>query len=305
MNVALQRPPPAPPGAGGGRKGRATLRAWRATLATLGWSEWRTALVMTAATTSIAIGQQVEEIAQLSGAAALLRFAGADLVDCAIAVLLGLCLWAIAARLPPGRLVRGQRLALALLAAVLLHALIAPPLRGLVEPLRACHGSDCSPQMREISPWRLHLVFSGQMLIFGAISFAWVELQQRNRAAAAELAAAQQARAQLVRSAFDARMAALQSQVDPQFLFDSLVEVEAAYRVDTAHGADRLDRLSAYLRQALPRLQEVLERLRQGTGASAAAVAPIDAPACAPARQRRQHTQHDVDEKHDRDPRRG
>lgn len=238
-------------------------------LATWGWSEWRAALVLTAATTCIAIGQQVEDIAQLRGAMPLLRFIAADLVDCASAVLLGLCFWVVAARSPPGRLARGWRLAIALLATVLLQALIGPPLRGLVEPLRACLGPDCSAEMMAIPPWRLHLVISGQILIFGAMTFAWNELGQRNRAAAAELAAAQQARAQLLRSAFDARMAALQSQVDPQYLFDSLVEVEAAYAIDVARGAERLDQLSAYLRQALPRLQAVLEQLRQGDGGAA------------------------------------
>jgi len=48
----------------------------------------------------------------------------------------------------------------------------------------------------------------------------------------------------------------MQAQVEPQFLFDTLVDVEALYRADAPRAAENLDRLITYLRVALPRLRE-------------------------------------------------
>jgi LytS/YehU family sensor histidine kinase len=48
----------------------------------------------------------------------------------------------------------------------------------------------------------------------------------------------------------------MQAQVEPQFLFDTLVGVQATYDRDTATGATVMDRLINYLRVALPRLRE-------------------------------------------------
>jgi LytS/YehU family sensor histidine kinase len=48
----------------------------------------------------------------------------------------------------------------------------------------------------------------------------------------------------------------MQAQVEPQFLFDTLVDIEQLYQKDTAGAADNLDRLITYLRVALPRLRE-------------------------------------------------
>ena len=52
------------------------------------------------------------------------------------------------------------------------------------------------------------------------------------------------------------RLASMQAQVEPQFLFDSLVDIEKLYRRDASRAADDLDRLISYLRVALPRLRE-------------------------------------------------
>jgi Histidine kinase len=62
--------------------------------------------------------------------------------------------------------------------------------------------------------------------------------------------------AQLCRKAFAARLQAMQARVEPQFLFNTLANVERLYDTD-AKLADRvLDDLIVYLRTALPQLRE-------------------------------------------------
>jgi len=63
-------------------------------------------------------------------------------------------------------------------------------------------------------------------------------------------------RARLSRSTFESRLQATQARVEPQFLFDTLGDIERLYEVDS-HLAERmLDDLIAYLRAALPSLRE-------------------------------------------------
>jgi hypothetical protein len=63
-------------------------------------------------------------------------------------------------------------------------------------------------------------------------------------------------RAQLARQAFEARLQAMQARVEPQFLFNTLTQVERLYE-SNAKLADRmLDDLIVYLRAALPQLRE-------------------------------------------------
>lgn len=61
---------------------------------------------------------------------------------------------------------------------------------------------------------------------------------------------------QLRRLALEARLAALQAQVDPTLLFDALVAVEQAYDRHDPTASARLERLIRHLRVALPRLRD-------------------------------------------------
>jgi LytS/YehU family sensor histidine kinase len=47
----------------------------------------------------------------------------------------------------------------------------------------------------------------------------------------------------------------MRAQVDPQFLFDSLADVQSLYAIEAGRGAATLDLLIAYLHTALPRLR--------------------------------------------------
>jgi hypothetical protein len=70
------------------------------------------------------------------------------------------------------------------------------------------------------------------------------------------LRSAQLERERLARRAFEARLQAMQARVEPQFLFNTLAQVERLYETDAALGDRMLDDLIVYLRAALPQLRE-------------------------------------------------
>jgi hypothetical protein len=95
-----------------------------------------------------------------------------------------------------------------------------------------------------------------QLGLAAAIFVLVVEVLQRRSATAAAVHAARRERAAAVREVLESRLAAMQAQVEPQFLFNTLVAIEALYQKDAAAAAANLDRLIQYLRVALPRLRE-------------------------------------------------
>lgn len=70
-------------------------------------------------------------------------------------------------------------------------------------------------------------------------------------------------RSRLERSALDARLRLLQAQVEPHFLFNTLANVRALVDVGSPKAPHVLDRLIAYLRAAVPRLQQPLTTMAQ------------------------------------------
>jgi len=71
------------------------------------------------------------------------------------------------------------------------------------------------------------------------------------------------------RTLLEARLAALQGQIEPHFLFNTLANVQYLLRHDTGRADRMLERLNAYLRASLPELRQAestlgqeLERLR-------------------------------------------
>jgi hypothetical protein len=191
------------------------------------------------------------------GLPTLLKVAASTTICWSVQVALALCAWAIADRSgaqPEGRV---WRLAIVLCGAVLLQAAFEPALSELlVGRMDPCFWHECSGKdWSKVPAWLLHSEQSGQMLVFGGLVFAWLEVEHRNREIEARLLASQQERARLQRATMDARLTAMQAHIDPQFLFDSLADVEAAYVVDTSGATGTLDRLITYLRAALPRLR--------------------------------------------------
>jgi len=94
------------------------------------------------------------------------------------------------------------------------------------------------------------------ILVVGGMVYAVAEvLCQRSRTQLDFEAAARQ-QVNLEQELLESKLAAMQAQVEPRFLFDTLVDIEALYEKDPQHAAEDLDRLIAYLRAALPRLRD-------------------------------------------------
>lgn len=78
------------------------------------------------------------------------------------------------------------------------------------------------------------------------------ELLEASRRAGEELHAAQMAALATEHDLIEGDLRAAQARVDPDFLFESLRNVELAYAAATAQGQERLDALIRFLRAALP-----------------------------------------------------
>ena len=69
--------------------------------------------------------------------------------------------------------------------------------------------------------------------------------------------------ATLTRDVLESRLAAMQAQVEPQFLFNTLAQVERLYEIDPARAARMLDDLIAYLRAAMPLMRDTSSTVKQ------------------------------------------
>ena len=236
---------------------RATLIAWGDAIRSLPISAWKWAGLIGLFGTTLQCALILGEAQPSVPLSALLPVCGAAGICWGAQVTLGLGAWAIADRSGVATERRAGRLAIALTVAVLLQAILSPTLVSLlVGHLDPCVVHGCEDKdWSKVPAWLMDAESSGHMLMFGALVFAWLEANRSNREIEQRLLTSQQERARLKRSAFDARLTAMRAQVDPQFLFESLADVQAAYAIDTAKGASTLDLLIAYLRTALPRLR--------------------------------------------------
>jgi Histidine kinase len=116
---------------------------------------------------------------------------------------------------------------------------------------------DLMARKKELPP--IWLAIAGNTLHLGVFSFLFAlaaEVLARRASTAAAVRAAQREQASVAREVLESRLAAMQAQVEPQFLFNSLVGIEALYQKDAVAAAENLDHLIQYLRVALPRLRE-------------------------------------------------
>ncbi len=171
---------------------------------------------------------------------------------------LALLAWSVADRVDDTTMARPGRLALALVITAVVHAAIMPLLLYDVLQLPdPCTLDDCTKPGWPTRPRALrHFGSVGLVIVFGGLMFAMIELLRRQAQLDSALEAAREERGRLARNTFESRLAAMQAQVEPQFLFDSLVDIEALYERDVVAGGGTLDRLIAYLRTALPRLRD-------------------------------------------------
>jgi LytS/YehU family sensor histidine kinase len=104
-------------------------------------------------------------------------------------------------------------------------------------------------------------------LFIGVLFAPWMALgamvRQRDALARHQALSFQLERSELERQALDARMRLLQAQVQPHFLFNTLANVRALVRAGSPQAPAVLDSLIAYLRAAVPRLDEPTTTLAQ------------------------------------------
>ena len=117
--------------------------------------------------------------------------------------------------------------------------------------------------------WRDQLRLTGFGIIcFNGILFGpWMAfiamVRQRDELAREQQLSFQLEKSELERQALDARMRLLQAQVQPHFLFNTLANVRALVRAGSPQAPAVLDSLIAYLRAAVPRLDETATTLGQ------------------------------------------
>jgi hypothetical protein len=104
---------------------------------------------------------------------------------------------------------------------------------------------------------------------FGAITFlgmlvsSWVAMTALMRERDELMKRAERERGELERQALDSRLRLLQAQVEPHFLFNTLANVQALVDIGSARASPVLASLVSYLRAAVPRLSEPVNRLGQ------------------------------------------
>jgi LytS/YehU family sensor histidine kinase len=119
------------------------------------------------------------------------------------------------------------------------------------------HASHQRPQMTAL------VVLMGEGLLFGPWIALVAMLRQRDIFARNQALAFQLERSELEREASDARLHLLQAQVKPHFLFNTLANVQALVDSGSPRASGVLRSLIAYLRAAVPRLQDSTTTIQQ------------------------------------------
>ena len=115
------------------------------------------------------------------------------------------------------------------------------------------------------NPARVNGYFS--LTALGILVALWIALgamvRQRDALARNQALAFELERSELARQALDTRMHLLQAQVQPHFLFNTLANVQALVESGSPQASKVLQSLIAYLRAAVPRLNEPANTLGQ------------------------------------------
>jgi signal transduction histidine kinase len=105
------------------------------------------------------------------------------------------------------------------------------------------------------------------LTVLGVMVALWIALgamvRQRDELARNQALAFELERSELARQALDTRMHLLQAQVQPHFLFNTLANVQALVETGSPQASKVLESLIAYLRAAVPRLNDPTTTLGQ------------------------------------------
>jgi signal transduction histidine kinase len=109
------------------------------------------------------------------------------------------------------------------------------------------------------------LVGFGQLAVAGVFFGLWLGLgamiRQRDARAHAQTLAFERERRELERQAIEARTQLLRSQIQPHFLFNTLANIQALVEAGSPHAPQVLASLIAYLKAAVPQLDETVSTL--------------------------------------------
>lgn len=119
--------------------------------------------------------------------------------------------------------------------------------------MRQSKGEPMHGHMR----WTTFIGDSLSVFIPTGLTVTLFELIERRQRTQASLQQLQHEQSVLTRRAMASRLAVMQAQVEPQFLFDTLVDVEQAYERADPSAPAQMERLIRHLRVALPRLREM------------------------------------------------
>ena len=96
---------------------------------------------------------------------------------------------------------------------------------------------------------------------FGCVVVATVILREKHARDQARILRAESERHQMEKRVLEARLALMQAQVEPHFLFNTLANVQHLVETDPASASRMLDSLIQYLRAALPQMREAATNL--------------------------------------------
>lgn len=166
--------------------------------------------------------------------------------------------WLPASRSAPENRWRVARLAAAVVLGAVLAKLVYDqlmPLLHLPSIAELARDRKCEAPCRPLG-WVNFIGDCLSICVTASLSVAWYEMAMRRRRTRAKVEALLREQSAMQRDAVAARLAALQAQVEPQFLFDTLVDIERAYDRADHEAPDQMERLIRHLRVALPRLRE-------------------------------------------------
>ena len=103
--------------------------------------------------------------------------------------------------------------------------------------------------------WAFLVIWRRIFVMWALAAAAWYFLQRATTREAA-LRATELAHRQLETGMLEARLQALQAQVEPHFLFNTLAHVKRLYRTDPLRARRMLDSFRGYLRSALPDMRD-------------------------------------------------
>jgi hypothetical protein len=103
----------------------------------------------------------------------------------------------------------------------------------------------------------------GALTFLGMLVSSWVAMTALMRERDDKMKRAERAHGELERQALDSRLRLLQAQVEPHFLFNTLANVQALVDIGSPRASQVLASLVGYLRAAVPRLSDPVNRLGQ------------------------------------------